>query len=433
MSLEEKFERIGRGGGILKQAYPCAMSATIQDLWNDFIEPRLPRVETVIAWHRILMDYITRPGAVFAIRIFNEDNENLIRRGFYTQTNDNYSFFYTDNSFAYFIARIVLDGDCIPSPEEFFNFCHNRRIPYKLVIRGNKENEERYANAFPRSTRDPKITKYHKLAHLYSVGERFNWNEKQELNIAEVADTLFPRGVHGDWRLTGDVPNCYYVRDWTIADDDMDETKRLLIAHFLRFVHPMNYFLAPKQKTNGRIYHRYSFAEGYVRYDIGEYEPLLKFVKKKFHERYTIDGHDYYQEFLNQILPFNDETLQTATLRINATYSSDPLNVAGGEPAVNRPRNANRPAANRQVNAQRGEGPAIELVPNDPARFKAALLRVRSARRTWVFANGVERPETWNASNMNEQSNVMGNIRSTSIFKKWRENGLVRVRIVVEE
>ena len=31
---------------------------TIKDFWDEFIEPNLPEKETVLKWHRVLMNYI---------------------------------------------------------------------------------------------------------------------------------------------------------------------------------------------------------------------------------------------------------------------------------------------------------------------------------------------------------------------------------------
>lgn len=438
MTLEEKFEHIARGGGILKEPFPLTWADSVEIFWNDFVVPRLPERETVIAWHKILMDYIHRPDAVFALRIYNENNENLIRRGLFTKIeNDDYSYFNTDNSFAYYFARIVLDGDCIPSPEEFFNFCHNRRIPYKYKIRGNLETESHYANAFPSSTKNPWITKYHKLAHLYSVGENFKWSDGEVLNIADIAASYFPRGVLSEWQLSGTGADQYYVRKKLVNPTDKEKAKKLMIAQFLRFVHPMNYFLAPKGPTQGRYYNRYMTTDGDSANDIGEYEPLLRFVKKKFHERYTIDGHDYYQEFLDCILAENDESEEMGEMYIEVAYSSDPLPFGVytiTEQTEPQPRRTpNNHEGQPRVRGARGESPEIELVPSDVARFKSILLRTHSAQRTWFYGDGTSRTENWNASNFRETSDVMANIRTTAVYRKWRENGLTKVKLVVEE
>lgn len=67
------------------------------ELWDKFIKPRLPRREIVLEWHRVLMEYIQQPDAVFPVRGYNsapkKEQYGELRRGFLTRTNDNYCFF----------------------------------------------------------------------------------------------------------------------------------------------------------------------------------------------------------------------------------------------------------------------------------------------------------------------------------------------------
>jgi hypothetical protein len=344
MNLEEKFNTIGNRNTFLKNAYRRAKAETLEDFWNDFIVPRLPQKDVVIAWHKLLKDYVQKEGAVYAIRCFNENNEEKIRRGFYTKVNNgDYSFFFTDNSFAYFFERIALDGDCIPtSVDELFELFVERKIPYKLIIRGNKENEEKFANAFPRSRKNPLITQNYKLAHIYPDGERFKLSSNDIVSVSDMTGrNLFSRGRHNQWNDVDGI----YIRNLTIDNAQKVRAKKWLIAHFLRFIHPMNYFLAPqapKTKKIGNIKIRYIYNmfqpnDGRKPNDIGEYEPLLSFIKSKFLELYQDGDKNYYQEFVDLILPVDRPRRTTTNETINLTYSSSPINVAAPAQVV-RPR-----------------------------------------------------------------------------------------------
>ena len=71
---------------------------TVEEFWDSFIVPHLPPKDVVLKWHGVLMEYVNRPDAMFAIRGYNtaaKDNYDSLRRGFLTRTNAGYFFFYT--------------------------------------------------------------------------------------------------------------------------------------------------------------------------------------------------------------------------------------------------------------------------------------------------------------------------------------------------
>ena len=73
---------------------------TAEEFWDSFIVHNLPAKEVVLKWHEVLMEYVKRPNAMFAIRCYNtaaKDSYDSLRRGFLTRTNAGFSFFYTDN------------------------------------------------------------------------------------------------------------------------------------------------------------------------------------------------------------------------------------------------------------------------------------------------------------------------------------------------
>lgn len=350
MDLQEQFDKIGRGGCFLTQDYGPTHADTIKDFWNQFILPRLPDRDFVIAWHKLLLDYVHRDGAVYAIRAFNDKDPQIIRRGFYTKVNNgDYSFFYTDNSFAHFFAKIMVDKDCLPTTDELYDFFVQRKIPYKFSIGGHTEDKYGqqfdppcvYANAFPRSTKGMKTGKKYKLAHVYPDGKDYSLYG-EVVGVGDMTGRYFRRENHDRWQQEDGI----YVRRLSITgENDIDMSKKWIKAHFLRFIHPMNYFLAPKGPSRNGFFNVYIPCNGLYPNDIGEYEPLLNFIKSKLSDYYQVDGHNYYQEFLNEILPV-DMPLANAegSEVINLTYSSRPLNV----PDVEAPQEANGGRAARR-------------------------------------------------------------------------------------
>ena len=68
----------------------------------------------------------------------------------------------------------------------------------------------------------------------------------------------------------------------------------------------------------------------------------------------------------------------------------------------------------------------ITLDPPTAEAFKDALLRKREARIFEIHRDGRTIELRWNASNMSESSNVIGNLRSRPRYRKgaWQREGI---------
>lgn len=89
---------------------------TAGEFWDSFIVHNLPAKDVALKWHRVLIEYVKRPEAMFAIRYYNtavKDKYDSLHRGFLTRTNEGYSFFYTDNFHAAYYLN-YLNGQNIP-------------------------------------------------------------------------------------------------------------------------------------------------------------------------------------------------------------------------------------------------------------------------------------------------------------------------------
>lgn len=73
----------------------------------------------------------------------------------------------------------------------------------------------------------------------------------------------------------------------------------------------------------------------------------------------------------------------------------------------------------------------ITLEPSPSAEFKRHLLASRRAEITIFFNDGRVGNRTWDASNISETSNVMGNLRSRPEFRQgaWQGSGIVKVHV----
>lgn len=256
---------------------------TAEEFWDSFIVHHLPEKDVVLKWHRVLMEYVNRPDAMFAIRGYNtapRENYDSLRRGFLTRTNAGYSFFYTDNFHAAYFLKMALDG-YVPSVDEMVATYNSRRFPARF---GRDTSNERAMMAMPRGV-DPGIqTAGYKIAHILNVGKDY-YVHGQSISLSRIIQEYFDGGERNDWKWYTDITGSFFLREYEVCPD----ARKYLVAEYLRFVHPFNYFLTPKKNC----------ASSSVSSDIAEYQPLVDFVQAKYATLYG----DAYREFLSLVMP----------------------------------------------------------------------------------------------------------------------------------
>lgn len=285
MTLEEKLKSIDKPAVLpLGTGNPTS----VEELWRTFIEPRLPKKEIVLQWHRVLMEYIRQSNAVFPVRGYASPERgyatkglkkyDTLRRGFLTQTSDSYRFFYTDNFHVAYYLKLAVDG-YVPSVQELLSAYKRRVFPARF---GTDTSEERELMAMPRGGKNPGFTLAgYMIAHVFDVGKEYYENGKRLSLKRDILDIYYPRGEREDWEVVCDCTGDYYLRELDVKPI----AKKYMIAAFLRFVHPFNYFLMPKRTV--------------CSIDISGQESLLQYVKSKFRELYG----PAYEEFLTLIMP----------------------------------------------------------------------------------------------------------------------------------
>lgn len=307
MNLEQKLDNIAATSKLMRLA--DGKACDIEEFWNNFIEPNLPCEEAVIGWHSILLKYI-KDNPTFSLRVFgsyvNKQNDpTMLRRGFVNTCNQNFKTVYADNFFTSYFFSMAYDN-YVPDYEEFKKMMDSRKFPAGYM---STREEDKY-RGFQRG-KDPKIQfKGYKIAHIYDAGRNFDF--AYEMNtVGKFCKLYFPRGEYDDWNgLTTDRYGTYHCRDVKIENQDKQKVYDFLVAHFLRTVHPINYFLVPKQ---GLI----SFYDnGVLKDEIGEYEPLIQFVEKKISERYK----KIYGEYLQLIAPLQKSQKNFVNYKIDAQY-----------------------------------------------------------------------------------------------------------------
>jgi len=85
----------------------------------------------------------------------------------------------------------------------------------------------------------------------------------------------------------------------------------------------------------------------------------------------------------------------------------------------------------KAVNFDIENGGQLILLP-DPKTFREKLLKFHCAKLTIIYNDGRIKEDIWNAKNITESSNIIGNIRS-GYLRDWRQKGIVRATFEVEE
>ena len=235
------------------------------DFFNQIIKWQFQHKATIQAIHKALLEYVKRPDAVFAIRLYGSaprEKYFLLRRGFLSEYQDGLKTLFCDNTFAMPFAALKLHDKCYTASDLV------EHLNQSNVVCGfgstKKERELTYytCNSYSRINLN---TSGWYLAHILPVG--YNFARKQRLT------EVFPNPKRAEWE--SDSAHIRHV-DRSFTENEY----AVLVAHFLRLVHPLNSFVIPKKN--------------YVAYDgknLGEEQELINivqdYVKAEFPEEYA--------------------------------------------------------------------------------------------------------------------------------------------------
>ncbi len=278
MTLSKKLNCIGTPS---LQVLQNGNAESIDKFWDQLVVPMLPSRETIQKWHNVLLKYVKSDYPIYAIRGYNSFPPNKygeLRRGFLTDS-EKFKYFYTDNFFAAYFAKMAADN-YIPTVDEFTKLMKERKFPSRF---GKNTAEERALLAIPQG-KDPHIqSSGYKIAHIIPVGMGYIYQGTSK-NAVQILNKYFPNSNRSSWRSTKDEYGTFFQRNVPFNS----EAQQYAVAEFLRFVHPLNYFLAPKKKNE--INNKSN--------EIAEYQPLLDYAHNYFLSTYQA----IYKEFLDLIM-----------------------------------------------------------------------------------------------------------------------------------
>lgn len=368
---------------------------TVAEFYDKYVAPHLPSPAVVQHWHQLLTTYVKREDAILLVRRYHNwekgKKDESLRRGFLSLDPKGFGYVFGDNVLPQFVAAWVMAGE-LPTLAQWCTAMAERTMPV-VGARFVTQAERKY-NLFALA---PTVlgNKGWKLAHLHSVNGTY-----AGLHYRSHIQALLPRGEYEDWAG----PN--HIRH--LAAVITPANRALLVAHFLRAIHPLNYFLSPGTSHQA------------TRPDIGEDALVQQYVRFQFAQLY---GEQLLAEFEKLLLlspqpPFAagqdaGQTMLPLTVQWGARKDT-----VGAKPATLLAKTTKMPKQPKPTHLQRHgnsklQPEDISFDVGDAEQFKARLLARRTALVTaYDAANNIVWRKPWEAKKMNATSNLIGNIQT---------------------
>ena len=272
------------------QPVPNGKANTPEQLYNNCISVPYPSdthpdaakvTQAIKDWHKLLVWYANQDGAVFLSRLYESQRTNGVddnRRNSLTVSN-NYSYAFCSNYFPRIILSMALNGFC-PTEADFWNWLVTNKTAHLGYFKSTAI--ERRIAAYPLGSYNAKFyTSGWYLAHIISV----NAMTYKGHNNIDVRD-IFQLGDESMWEFDATLGKIIRKNGSTIDANQ----KAVAIAHFLRCVDPINYFLVPNK--NNVVYHEVNAGDGTP---LGENRFVVEYMLIKAFERFG----DTLEDFLN--------------------------------------------------------------------------------------------------------------------------------------
>lgn len=240
------------------------------DFFNQMIKWQFQDKVTIQTTHKALLEYVRHPNAVYAIRLYGSEPKgkyHLLRRGFLSEYKNGLKTFFCDNTFAMPFAALKLHGKCYTTSDLL------EHLNQKNVVCGfgstTEERELAYYMCNPYSRINLNTSGWY-LAHILPVGYDFAGEQR----LSEV----FPNPKRTEWEL-----DALHIRhiDRLLTDEEYS----ILVAHFLRLIHPLNSFVIPKKdrvdyagKSLGEEQELINIVQDYVKAEFSKEYDELKMV-----------------------------------------------------------------------------------------------------------------------------------------------------------
>ncbi|HZY25364.1 MAG TPA: hypothetical protein VFE71_06020 [Bacteroidales bacterium] len=258
-----------------KHKFPHLVSGhanNVAEFFEKVIQPQFTHKDAIKEFHRTLMEYVKLEGPTLFLRLygsFPKESYQLLRRGFLTEFPDKTRMVFCDNTFSMIFAGLKIGGYSL-SKEQLSDYLRQKEL---ICSFGLTHEEKELSYYTPQNAiRIGFNSKGWYQAHIKPTGYGFG-----EISIKNL-QSFFPNPDRSEWDNT--------IRK-TQTDLSPDQ-KQLLVAHFIRFIHPLNSFLVPK-----RDHMKYSGKR------IGEEAEVIEFVRNYLKAEFPIE----YEEFEKLTVP----------------------------------------------------------------------------------------------------------------------------------
>ena len=312
------------------KAVPSGAASTPQELYDDCItvpypcDPHNPQTDkitkAIIGWHELLSWYAKQDGAVLLSRLYESEGTsgNWDNRRNSLTLSDNYNYAFCSNHFARVIMTMALNG-FVPDKKDFWDMMVTNRAFYLSSLFGLTPVEKRIA-AYCQKAYTPKFyTPGWYLAHIISVKD-MPYQGHCDIDVKNI----FKLGNESEWSIDS-VLGCMVRKN---NDSLNPREKKVAIAHFLRCLDPINYFLVPN--NNNAIYKKINPDDGSP---LGENKFVVQFMMVKAYERFGATFKDFLDLALADldIISICATKTAVAAAAINAEYAPG-LNASGAAP-----------------------------------------------------------------------------------------------------
>ena len=264
---------------------PDGRAETVGEFF-DRCQPNIVHDGKVIkAWHELLSAFVDDVRNRLLIRLYESVSNNgrlETRRGAITRMSNGFEFAFASNYFARVIYTMAYFG-YVPKLNDFKNMINNRlvSISYPRRTTSSEQNIAAYNSRIKDAqynTRDCYTPGWY-LAHIVGVNSTSFHGYNGRLS------DFISAGASEDWKLDN---NRMVVR--LINRDFSSLEFKVLRAHCLRFLDPINYFLVPS-----RTYERHVLGRSHI----GEDENVVAYAKEKIRQ---LVGDDTYDDFCRRAL-----------------------------------------------------------------------------------------------------------------------------------
>jgi hypothetical protein len=263
---------------------------SIPDFYETIIKQQFKNIDTIKRTHDALMSYLNLDNKTLFLRLYGsyaKDKYDLLRRGFLTEYPCKTRISFCDNTFSMLFTGLKLAN--IPLTNiKLSDYLSQRSLITSFGVT-SKEKELSYYTS-KNALRVDLNSKGWYLAHIKPVGYGY-------LNLD--LKSLFPNPPRHEWNKETKI---------RISQSNLSNNQnRIVKAHFLRLIHPLNSFLLPKRNL--------------INYDgsnLGEETELISYVSEKI----KIIFKDQYDEFDTISMKYNFQPSNTNISNIEwADYS----------------------------------------------------------------------------------------------------------------